>query len=40
MSGTPEQVGEIVNRIEGDVSQILELYDAAEKMYPYSKLRQ
>ena len=35
-----EGLNEKLDRVSNDVSQIIELYDFAEKLYPYENIRQ
>lgn len=35
-----EGLNEKLDRVNNDVSQIIELYDFAEKLYPYENIRQ
>lgn len=35
-----EGVNQKVDRINGDVQNLIELYDFAEKLYPYENLRE
>ena len=34
-----EELGHKIDRLAGDVTQITELYDFAEKLYPYENTR-
>ena len=34
-----ESLPEKIDRIVGDVDKLIELYDFAEKVYPYSRIR-
>ena len=34
-----EPLGEKIDRINNDIQQVIELYDYAEKLYPYENIR-
>ena len=35
-----EKIDDKIDRINGDISNIIDLYDYAEKLYPYTNLRE